>query len=132
MAAKKLLTLIIMLGAAYSVLAQDTRYQKIHPFDHEKFEERLREFNQLQLDTINLPMDSITAKKNEQYSMRILEIPENKIALMPTLPLGKDMQYTMPIKRYHNYYIPKSLIPKQDSLFRNDDLLHLHIPKNKQ
>jgi len=131
MSIKTFLLMFILCGSAYSIIAQDSRSHRLYLFDNEKFNERLKEHNEIQFDTLAIAKDSISTNINDHQSMRILEVPKDKMALMPMMSFNKDIHYTMPIKKYKNYYKPKSPVLQKDSMFRRKDVLPRLIPKEK-
>ena len=128
----KIITLILLLiGISCFVKAQDSKNGELLPFDTDKFNDRFKNFHELNLDTLHLKSDSASLNINNQYSMRILKVPEDNLAPMPMMSIDKDVHYTMLIKKYKNYYSPISRSRKKDELFKKEDLLPLEVPEEK-
>lgn len=131
MRVKTLILVFVLCGSTNSLFGQDSRPYRLYLFDDEKFNERLKEYREFQFDTLATIKDSISTNLNDHHSMRIIEVPKDKMALMPMMSFNHDIQYTMPIKKYKNFYIPKSSILQKDSLFNRKDVLPRFIPKEK-
>ncbi|MCK5704547.1 MAG: hypothetical protein KAI29_25515, partial [Cyclobacteriaceae bacterium] len=82
----------------------------------------LKEFNLLELDSLQIIQGSIVLKDNTKYSMMWLEVHEEDMAQMPNMSIKKDIHYTMQIKKYDLQY-PYKNTPKKDNLLNNRELL---------
>ena len=122
MAVRIILLVLMGFGTTMSLIAQDSKYEMLIPFDDEPFKERLKEFNLLELDSLQIIQGSIVLKDNTKYSMMWLEVHEEDMAQMPNMSIKKDIHYTMQIKKYDLQY-PYNDAPKKDSLLNNRELL---------
>jgi hypothetical protein len=128
----KFIILTLILGSTVdSLMAQELKYERIYPFNDEKFQERLNELNHFKSDSLLILNDTLSANINNKYPMRILELQGDKMAGMPMMNINKDLHYTMPIKNYDSFNIHKSEKLEQDSIFRRKGLPPLLIPKEK-
>lgn len=98
-------TLLLLIGFSFFVNAQDSNRLEIIPFDEEQFNQKFPDPNQF--DSLELFKDTLALNTHNPYPMRIIEVPENKMAPMPNMPIRDDIHYHMRIKRYRNYYAPK-------------------------
>lgn len=120
--------LFILLSNSF-LFAQDAKYQKIHPFDLNKFNLKIQEQNPPGLDQLLkiLPDTALISSRN-QNDMPVLDSQNGQISFMPTMPIRTDINYTMPIKKYDlSYpYVPEERI---DSIlnFRNKKNIPLNL-----
>ena len=128
----KFIIIMLFLGnVGGPLMAQELKYQRIYPFNDEKYKERLNDFNHLKSDSLLIMNDTLANNKNNKYPMRILELQGDNMAIMSMMNIDKDMQYNMPMRKYDNFNIHKSEQLQQDSLYRRKDLSPLLIPKEK-
>ncbi|MCK5470758.1 MAG: hypothetical protein KAI99_19680 [Cyclobacteriaceae bacterium] len=122
MAVRIILLVLMGFGTTMSLFAQDSKYEMLIPFDDEQFKGRLKEFNLLELDSLQIIQGSIVLKDKNKYSMRWFEVHEEDMAQMPNMSIKKDIHYTMQIKKYDLQY-PYKNTPKKDNLLNNRELL---------
>ncbi len=109
--------LFIFLGSTISLMGQDSKYERLYPFDNEAFKERLKDYNLFEKDTLKQAKEVIVPGNKNKYSMKWLNVHEDDMAKMPNMPINKDIQFTMRIKKYESQN-PKStqrkIIPLKD------------------
>jgi len=124
MTMKYFVTLLFLIGFSFFVNAQDSNRLEIIPFDEEQFNQKFPDPNQF--DSLELFKDTLALNTHNPYPMRIIEVPANKMAPMPNMPIRDDIHYHMRIKRYHNYYAPApsefeyKLLPDEKNKLKKD------------
>ena len=120
--AVRIILLLMGFGTEMSLIAQDSEYKIIIPFDDESFKERMDKLNIFDLDSLEIIQGSIVQKDKTGYSMRWCEVHEEDMAQMPNMPIKQDIRYSMQIKKYDlpNRYKDTS---KKDGLLNNRELL---------
>ncbi len=96
---------IALLGFSSILFAQDSKFQRLAPFDSAKFNERFEEFDILSMDSLKI-IDGAVFLKDEnknKYAMRWFKLNEDDMAPMPKMGISKDLHYNMNIKKYESY-----------------------------
>jgi len=128
----KFIIIMLFLGSVGGpLMAQELEYQRIYPFNDEKYKERLNDFNHLKSDSLLIMNDTLANNINNKYPMRILELKGENMATLPMMNIDKDLNYNMPMRKYDNFNIHKSEQLQQDSVYRRKNLSPLLIPKEK-
>ena len=126
-----LLSTVFALLSTSSLYAQDSKYDRIYPFDADKFNEQFQYQNELGLDySPKIQQDSALLSRSKQSNMPMLEVQKGHSSYnMPTMEIRNDIQYTMPIKKYDLCY---PYVPQD----RIDSILNLRkkrlIPLNPE
>ena len=106
MKSRFILICLMLTGVSFTLKAQQLDPLQILPFNSEEYEDKLNE--KFQLDTLMLNQDTLIESAHNPYTMRIIDLPQNRMAQMPTMPLRHDVHYHMRIKKYDNYYAPNA------------------------
>ena len=117
----QLTTALIILSATY-LFGQESKYDRIFPFDSEKFEKKFNEKSPMDLDkSLKFQAEATLLSRRNKNSMPLLEIQKDHLPKMPNMSIRKDINYTMQIKKYDLQFpfVPDSRI---DSLFKNDSM----------
>lgn len=114
---KFVIPLLVLLGSTISLMGQDSKYERLFPFDNEAFKERLKEYNLFEKDSLKQPKEVIVLGNKNKYSMRWFKVHEEDMAKMPNMPIKKDVKFTMRIKKYESQNpgsAQRKIIPLKD------------------
>lgn len=91
---------LLLLGSTSLLMAQDSKYKLIIPFDNEAFKERLKDYNSLSIDSLKQKKEVVVLKGKNKYAMKWFKVHEEDMAKMPTMSIKNDEHFTMRIKKY--------------------------------
>ena len=128
MSGKSTFVLFVLISITCSLYGQDSKYQRLYPFDNEKFKERLKEYNSLVLDTVPNLEEALASNINNKYAMKWHKVEEDEMAPMPNMQIKKDVNYHMQIKKYELQY-PYVKPDRIEKLLENKDL---KVPMKKR
>lgn len=121
MSVKYTLLLLLLLGSTSLLLAQDSKSILILPFDNETFKERIKEYNLFENDSVKQKNEVFVLENMNKYSMKWFKVYEDEMAQMPQMPIKKDIQYTIRIKKYESQY-PDAIQKKVSPLLKDEKL----------
>lgn len=101
----------IFLGSTISLMGQDSKYDRLFPFDNEAFKERLKEYKVFEKDSFKKQKEVIVLQNKNKYTMKWFNVQEEDMAKMPNMAIKNDVHFTMRIKKYESHN-PKSVQEK--------------------
>ena len=95
MTTRSTIILLMLIAATSTMFGQDAKYQRLFPFDNEKFKERLNEYSSIELDTLAEIQGVIASNFNKNYSMRWFKVKEEDMEQMPNMTIRKDYSISL-------------------------------------